>query len=141
MSPGKRRVWTAATPRVSRPSVPEALKERVQREGDALVAEVLRARAVKPPPENPAYNYITDVFTRWYRSWFYFCATYTCPSPRALSETFEVRFARMEYAGGENFHLAFMRYTGEWIEIYRDVPLDRALAAIRDDVYFRKESF
>ena len=61
--------------------------------------------------------------------------------PEAVEKTFEVRFARMEYAGGENFHLAFMRYTGEWIEIYRAVPLDGALAAIRDDIYFRKESF
>jgi hypothetical protein len=112
----------------------------VQREGDALVAEVLRPRAVKPLPANPEYNYITHVFTRWFQSWFYFCAACTCPGPNALSETFETRFARMEYAGDERFHLAFMRYTGEWIEIYRDVPLDEALAAIRDDPYFRKEA-
>ena len=131
-----RRVW-APNRRITRPRLPDDVKQRVQREGDALVAEVLRPRAVKPPPADSDFNYISDVFTRWYHSWFYFCATYTCPSPRALSETFESRFARMEYAGGERFHLAFMRYTGEWIEVYRDVPLDEALAAIRDDPYFR----
>lgn len=136
MSPKKRlRVW-APSGRISRPRVPDDVKQRVQREGDALVAEVLRPRKVKPPPENPEWNYVSDVFTRWYHSWFYFCATYTSPSPRALSPTFETRFARMEYAGDERFHLAFMRYTGEWIEIYRDIPLAAALAAIRDDPYF-----
>jgi hypothetical protein len=116
--------------------VPETLKQRVQRQGDALVAQVPRPRAVQPPPENPELTYITDVFTRWYHSWFYFCSTCTCPYPNAPTETFETRIAWMKYAGGERFHLAFMRYTGEWIEIYRDVPLDEALAAIRDDPYF-----
>ena len=135
MSPG-RRVW-ASTGRRERLAIPAELKARVQARADALVAEVIHPRRVQPPPENPEYNYVTDVFTRWFRSWLYFCATYTCPSPRALSPTFETRFARMEYAGGERFHLAFMRYTGEWIEVYRDVPLDEALALIRDDPYFR----
>lgn len=131
-----RRVW-APSRRISRPRVPDAVKQRVQREGDALVTEVLRPRAVKPPPEDAEWNYVSDVFTRWYHSWFYFCATYTSPSPRALSPTFETRFARLEYAGDERFHLAFMRHTGEWIVIYRDIPLEAALAAIRDEPYFR----
>jgi hypothetical protein len=56
--------------------------------------------------------------------------------PPASSPTFEARFARLEYAGDDRFHLAFMRYTGEWIVIYRDIPLAAALAAIRDDPYF-----
>jgi hypothetical protein len=130
------RVWTRSG-RTSRPPVPDAVKERVQREGDALVAEVLRPRAVKPPPENPEWNYVSDVFTRWYHSWFYFCATFTSPSPRALSPTFEVRFARLEYADDDRFHVAYMRHTGEWNVIFRDITLPRALAAIRDEPYFR----
>lgn len=130
-----RRVW-APSGRISRPGVPDATKQRVQQEGDWLVAEVLRPRAVKPPPAEPEWNYVSDVFTRWYRSWFYFCATYTSPSPRALSPTFETRFARLEYAGEERFHLAYMRYTGEWNVIYRGITLSAAWAAIRDDQHF-----
>jgi hypothetical protein len=103
-----------------------------------LVADVLKPRYVLPPPPDPRWNYRIDVYTTWFRGYLYFCETYACPGPNALSPTFETRFARMEYAGGERFHLAFMRYTGEWIEIYRDFTVEQALTAIRDDAYFRQ---
>ena len=132
----KRRLW--ASPRKpSPPKIPDTLKRRLQADADRLVAEVLKPRYVQPPRGKPELNHVVDVFTRWFRSYFYFCETYACPNPNAPSPSFEARFARMEYAGREHFHMAFMRYTGEWIEIYRDVPLDEALAAIRDDPYFR----
>ena len=33
--------------------------------------------------------------------------------------------------------MAFMRYTGEWIEIYRDLTLEEALKAMVEDAFFR----
>ncbi|MDB4948454.1 MAG: hypothetical protein JWM27_1103 [Gemmatimonadetes bacterium] len=138
MPPKKRprRVWARASPRPVHPKIPDALKRRVQAEGDRLVAETLRPRYVKPPPTDNDFNYVTDLLTKWHQGWFYFRAIYACPSPNAISPTFEMRFARLEYAGGERFNLAFMRYTGEWITIYHDVELDEALAGVRDDAYF-----
>jgi hypothetical protein len=128
--------WVAGRFPRSRPPIPPSLKQRVQAEADRLLADVLKPRSVQPP--HPEYNYITDIFTRWFRTWFYFCATYTSPPrpPDGVQETFEVRFARLEYAGGERFHMAFMRYTGEWIEIYRDLSLEEALKTMEDDAYF-----
>jgi hypothetical protein len=38
--------------------------------------------------------------------------------PNAISEYFEMRFARLEYAGGEKFNTAYMRYAGQWWEIF-----------------------
>lgn len=99
--------------------------------------EVLRPRFVRPPPGEPGFNYVVDVYTRWYRGYLYFCATYACPGPNAISPSFEARFARLEYAGGEQFPLAFMRPTGEWIELYRDLALEAAFAALRDDPFFQ----
>lgn len=133
--PSRRRTWQPSRRAIKRPSIPAGLKQRVQEEADRLVAEVLRPRSVQQP--HPDFNYITDIFTRWFRSWFYFCATYTAPDrPDNVADSFEVRFARLEYAGGERFHMAFMRYTGEWIEIYRDRTLEECWAAMRDDPYF-----
>lgn len=130
-----RRLWARA-PAPEKPKIPDALKARVGAAADALVADVLKARYVKTPPEEPRFNYVTDIFTRWFRGYLYFCATYTYAEPDALSPGFERRFARLEYAGGENFHMAFLRHTGVWYEVYRDVPLDRALVTVRDDGYF-----
>jgi hypothetical protein len=132
-----RRALRSNPARAPKPKVPEVLRRRVQAEADALVEQVLKPRYLEPPPPEPRFNYIIDVFTRWWGSYFYFCATYACPGSNALSPSFEVRFARLEYAGGERFHMAFMRYTGEWIEIYEGVPWQAALTAIRDDSYFR----
>jgi hypothetical protein len=129
-------VWVRSAAREPKPKIPEYLKARVGADADRLVAEVLKPRHVEPPPAEPKWNYKIDVYTTWYRSYLYFCATYACPGPNALSPTFEHRFARLEYAGDERFHLAFMRHTGEWVEIYRDFSADEALAAIRDDPFF-----
>lgn len=59
------------------------------------------------------------------------------PIPSAISPTCEVRFGRMEYAGGERFHLAFMRHTGEWIELYRDLAMAEAFTALQDDSFLQ----
>ncbi|MDP9347642.1 MAG: hypothetical protein M3P24_00630 [Gemmatimonadota bacterium] len=132
-----RRIWAYSPKPVPKPKIPPAFKDHVQAEADRFVSEVLRPRFVRTPPEEPRFNYAVDVYTRWYRSYLYFCATYACPGPNAISPSFEVRFARLEYAGGEQFHLAFMRHTGEWIELYRDLTLEAAFAALRDDPFFQ----
>ncbi len=82
------------------------------------------------------FNYIVDLSTKWYHSFFYFCATYRCPSPNCISEFFEIKFARLEYAGGDRFHLAYMRYTDQWQEIFRDQTLEECLESIENDPMF-----
>lgn len=130
-----RRIW-APSGRGPKPKIPDYLKEQVGTAANRLVAEVLKPRYVDPPPVDPQWNYKVDIYTTWFRGYLYFCATYACPGPNALSPTFETRFARMEYAGDDLFHLAYMRYTGEWNEIYRGLTADQAFIAIREDPHF-----
>ena len=103
---------------------------------NALVDSGLRPKHVQPPPEDPQFNYIEDITTKWYRSYFYFCARYIVPGPHAIAPFFEHKFARLTYIGGERFSLSAMRYTEEWIEIFPDLTLDECLASIRDDPWF-----
>jgi len=131
---GARR-WVASPP--PKPKIPAAMKADVTRQAQELVETVLTPRYVREPPSEPQWNYIVGLLTRWYRSSLYFCATYCCPGPNALSPSFEQRFARMEFAGSNRFHLAFMRYTGAWVVLYHDLPLDECLTAIRDDPWFQ----
>ncbi len=126
--------WVQAAP--PKPKVPEAVKAEVLARADELVESVLKPRHIRPPRKNAQLNYLADIFTKWHHSYFYFCGTYNCPSPHALSPSFETRFARLEYVGGKRFNLAFRRYTGEWVEIYRDISLDRCLKAIKDESFF-----
>jgi hypothetical protein len=132
----KRKMWVYSPPKPAKPSVPEAIKTELDARAGELVASVLKPQHVQPAPADERFNYIVDIFTKWYRNYFYFCATYHCPGPNAISPSFEVRFARLEYIGGDRFALAFMRHTGQWIELYPDLSSDECLAAIRDEPYF-----
>ncbi len=131
-----KKVWAPRPSRPAKAKIPDALKAEVQARSNELVNTVLKPKYVVPPPQDTSFNYIVDLSTTWYRSYFYFCATYRCPAPNCISEFFETRFARLEYAGGERFKLSFMRYTGQWIEIHTGITLDECLASIKDDPFF-----
>lgn len=132
----KRKTWVWVPPKRSKPAVPAHLRQVVTLKADEFVQKHLKPAHIKTPPTNPEINYMIDIWTRWYQSYFYFCATYASPSPHALSPTFELRFARMAYIGNERFNLAYMRHTGNWNEIYFDLSIEECLTAIRDEPYF-----
>jgi hypothetical protein len=60
----------------------------------------LKPEHIKPPPKNAKWNHIVDLYTKWHRKYFYFCAEYACPGPSAMSPYFEMGFARLKYTGG-----------------------------------------
>jgi hypothetical protein len=132
----KQKVWMYSPPKQPKPKIPDPLKAEVTTRANELIDTVLKPKYIQPPPENPRFNYIVDVYGKWFHSTFYFCTKYCCPGPNAISPSFESKFARMQYAGNNRFHLAFMRYTGEWIELYTDQTVDECLTSIKDEPYF-----
>ncbi|HEY1349136.1 MAG TPA: hypothetical protein VGF67_05885 [Ktedonobacteraceae bacterium] len=127
----------SSRPSASRASaVPETTKAAVTARASELIAGVLQPKYVQPAPDNPQWNSIVDLYGKWYQRYFYFCATYRVAPPDASTPTFEARFARLEYAGGQHFHLAFPQHTGQWVELYRDLPLEECLTAIQDEPFF-----
>jgi len=134
--PKPKKMWVYAPKKPTPPKMPEALKREVETKANALVESVLKPKHVQPPPENPQRNYIEDIATKWYRSYFYFYALYRSAGPYALGGQFESKFARLTYIGEGRFNLAAMRYTEEWMEIFPDLTLDECLAAVRDDPWF-----
>ena len=130
--------WMSGTSRSksSRGGVPETVKAEVTTQANKLIETVLKPQHIQPPPDEPRFNYIADIYGKWYQRYFYFCATYNSPGPNAIAPSFEVKFARMEYAGTNSFHLSFLRHTGQWVELYTDLSLDECLEFIRDDPNF-----
>ncbi len=132
----QRKRWVYVLPKPAKPTVPAALKAEVETKARALVETTLKPRHVKPPPEDERFNYIVDIGTKWYRSYFYFFATYRVVGPNALAPSFEAKFARLEYTGANRFALAWMRHTGQWIEMDPDLSVDQCLEAIKTDPCF-----
>jgi hypothetical protein len=129
--------WVYSPRKAAPPSVPEGLKAEVKAKADALVEAHLKPVYIKPPPADRRWNYIIDIFTKWHGSFFYFCSTYACPGPDALSPTFESRFARMEYAGSDRFNLAYMRHTEKWWEVAQGLTVNECIEMIRDGGIFQ----
>jgi hypothetical protein len=115
---------------------PDTVKKAVSAKANELIETVLKPQHIQPPPDDLRFNYIVDIYGKWYRSYFYLCATYQVPDPEADSSSFEAKFARIEYAGDDHFHLAFQRHTGQWVELYTDVSLEECLESIRDEPFF-----
>jgi hypothetical protein len=128
--------WVYSPRKQAKPKVPENQKQAVKAKADELVQTVLIPQHVKPPPEDNDFNYIADIYTKWYRHYFYFCSTYNVRGPHATVPSFEDKFARLEYVSEDNFNLAFMRYTGQWVEIAYDISLEEALEMIKGDALF-----
>ncbi len=132
-----RKTWVYSSPKTPASKVPTGVKDFVQQKANELVETFLKARYIKPPPKGYRFNYLVDIYTKWYRHYFYLCGKYRSPGPHALSPFFETKFARLEYRGRDQFHLAFMRYTGEWIELYHNLSLDECLARVKEEPFFQ----
>lgn len=130
------RTWILAPKKTPKPQVPDNLRAEVQAKANDLVEAVLKPQHVKRPPKKPQFNYITDIWTKWHHSYFYFCATYACPGPNAISPSFETQFARLEYVGGNRFNISYMRHTGKWFELFHGLTLQECLDHVRDDGHF-----
>jgi hypothetical protein len=101
-----------------------------------LVESFLKPKYIKVTPTDEKFIYIVDIYTKWYRNYFYFYSKYISLSPKAISPFFETKFARLEYAGNDHFNLSYMRHTGQWLEIYIGLSVDECLAAVKDDPHF-----
>ncbi|MFQ6115856.1 MAG: hypothetical protein ACE5NG_17490 [bacterium] len=131
-----RKIWIFSPSKQVKPKLPNALRAKVTAEANELIETVLKTTHVESPAGDERFNYIVDIYSKWYRNYFYFCSKYACPGPNAISPHFEAGFARLEYVGNERFNLAYMRHTEKWWEIYTELSLGECMDAIRDEPLF-----
>ena len=100
------------------------------------VVELLRQKHINPANNKEGFNYIVDIYSKWYRSYFYLCSKYETNSNDAIYPSYEVKFARMEYVDNHKFNLSYMRHTGKWQEIYQDLSVDECFDVILNEGLF-----
>lgn len=127
--------WTYRLAKPKAPVMPAQLKDMVQAQAQDLIDTVLAPR-IPPPPLDPQFNYLVGISTMRWRQYFYFVSTYHVSGPAAAVPAFDAKFARLEYVGSDRFNLAFMRHTGQWIDLYQRVTLAQCLASIVEDSFF-----
>jgi len=133
MAKKAKKLWLSSSPKQSKPTVPDTEKQLIEQKCNELIETEFKPKYIESPPTDHDLNYRTDIFGKWYRNYFYFCSTYNCPSPRAISPSFESRSARLEYVGEDCFNVAYMRHTGQWWEILHGLSLEECLSEIRNN--------
>ncbi len=124
----KQMIWVKAKPS----KVPDALKRGLSAKANAIIEEHIKPEHVKPPPKNPSFNYIEDIYAKWRGRYFYLMAKYASPSPNSISPSFDIGFARLEFVGDDLFDLAYFRHTEKWWTIYSKLTDDEALKIVKD---------
>jgi hypothetical protein len=124
------KIWIYAPRLAPGKKVPIQIKDEVTRRAQALVKE-WKPLSIEKSPKGNRFNYIADLYTKWRGKYFYFCATYASPAPRALSPSFGAYFTRLEYVGSNRFNLAYMRHTNKWWETQRFLTAAECFETIR----------
>ncbi len=132
----RKKSWRSGLTKQSKPKVPSHVKQAVTRRSEELIEAVLKPKNLEEPPNDPHINYLIDITSKWYRNYFYFCATYKNPRPGAIDSTFEVKFSRMEYQPNGQYTLSYMRHTGQWWELFSDITLEEAFKYISEEPHF-----
>lgn len=131
MAKKAKRLWLPTTAKTPKPKVPEPEKQLVQEKFNELIEKEFKPKYIEPPPTDNDFNYRVDIYSKWYRNYFYLCSTFNCPSPRAISPSFESKFARLEYIGSDCFNVVYMRHTEQWWEILQNLTLEECLQEFR----------
>ncbi len=85
--------WAMYPRKTATASLPEVLKMEVTTKANELIETGLKPKYIQPPPENPQFNYIVDIYGKWYHKAFYFCADYRVAGPHPIEPGFEAKFA------------------------------------------------
>ncbi len=88
--------------------------------------------------ENPnkKQNYIVDFYSKFYRGFFYLCATYKAEYEERIHDEFENKFARLEFVEPNKYNLAYYRHTGQWWTVENDVMAEYCFKNIKDNPLF-----
>lgn len=130
------RTWSAVPQKPVKPKVTSDIKSKLTKEANEFINNTLKPKNLKPVEINQYFNHLVDIYSKWYGSSFYFCSKYNCHMENAISPSFEMKFARMTYAGDEKFNLSYMRHNDTWFEIYTELSIQQCIDVIRDEPYF-----
>lgn len=128
-------MWVYSPKKAKPPMISDRLKDEISEKAESFVKE-FKEQYIQEKPTDNDFNYRVNIYTKWYQSYFYFCSTFNCPSPRAISPSFEYPFTRITYFSDDNCTLSYFRHTGKWQEVYEGLSLDECLETIRKEQIF-----
>ena len=105
-------------------------KSRIESQCQPVI-EKLKSQYVSKNP-NKEYNYLVDIYIKWYRDYLYFCEKNKSENPNRIADEFEDKFVRLKIIKKDKFDISYMRHTGKWFLIACDLTLNECLDMIEN---------
>ena len=125
------------------PSQSKAIKQKVSDKQKDVVTAFFEAlilqykKKLQKVKSNKKFNYATDIYTTWYRNYFYFCEKYKAVFENRLADEFETKFVRLEFISENNFNFSYFRHTGQWHLVIENISLTECLEMMNDNPNFQ----
>ncbi len=105
-------------------------KNRIERQCQPLIDKLKSQYIVKNPDKR--YNYLVDIYIKWYRDYLFFCGKYKTENPDRFVDEIEEKFVRLKIIKPNSFEISYMRHTEKWFLIACDLALNECLEMIED---------
>jgi hypothetical protein len=113
-----------------------AEKTAIARRCECFIQDVLKPRFL-PEIRPTEFNYPTDIKGSWRGSQYRFIQRYRSGHRENLGEEWDSPFTRLDHAEHVlsecRFNIMWMRHTGKWWPLHREVTLDEAFNLIQED--------
>jgi hypothetical protein len=129
-----KKVWMFVEPKQKKVKPTELEKKEISEKCRLLVEEF--KQRIDPNPDKRR-NYITDIYTKWYQNYFYFCEKYKSDYPNRILDEFEEKFVRLTYRGKDCFDFSYFRHTGQWWPVATELSLQQCLEMMMDNPSFQ----
>lgn len=108
----KMKSWVLSQKKESKPKPSESEKIEIQNYFQPMVDDFKRQCIKKNP--NKEFNYLIDLYSKWYQNYFYLCEKFKSEHPNRLADEFEEKFVRLKFTGKNQFEFSYFRHTGQW---------------------------
>lgn len=117
----RKRQWSFSPKKPPKPKLSVGEKHTIQ---DCLQPIVEDFKKKIPKNPHKEFNYLVDVYSKWFQNYFYFCEKFKSENPDRFVDEFEEKFLRLTYTGKNQFTLSFLRHTGQWMPVVTNLTLD-----------------
>jgi len=126
--------WILAATKKRTP-ISEATRQQIN---DAFVEmiDTFKKKCIKTNPDKSS-SYLVDIYSSWYRNYFYLCEKYKAEFKNRTANEFERKFVRLEYIDTDCFNFSYFRHTGQWHLVAQNLSLEDCKSRIMDNPVFQ----
>jgi len=108
----KEKSWILSPKKDSKTKLTESEKIEIQNYFQPLI-DGFKKQYIQENPDKE-FNYLIDVYSKWYQNYFYLCEKFKSEHPNRLVDEFEEKFVRLKFTAKNQFEFSYFRHTGQW---------------------------